>query len=89
MRTSTTWTVRRGDDLGRAIAGVRAARSKTQAEVAELAGIDRTYLVRLENGATVAQIERALRILRRLGATVIIELDEYRNVSGGRGRTGD
>ncbi|MBX3314059.1 MAG: helix-turn-helix transcriptional regulator [Actinobacteria bacterium] len=76
MHTSTTWTVRRGDDLGRAIAGVRAARSMTQAEVAELTGIDRTYLARLENGATVTQLERTLRILRRLGATVTIELDD-------------
>lgn len=41
-----------------------------------MTGIDRTYLTRLENGATVAQIERALRVLRRLGATVSVELDD-------------
>ncbi len=76
MHTSTRWTVRTGDDLGRAVAGVRTARSMTQTEVAEMTGIDRTYLTRLENGATVAQIERALRVLRRLGATVSVELDD-------------
>jgi transcriptional regulator with XRE-family HTH domain len=76
MHTPRTWSIRRGDDLGRAVAGVRAARSMTQAEVAELTQVDRTYLARLENGATVLQLERALRILRRLGATVTVELDD-------------
>lgn len=76
MNTSTRWVLRRGDDLGRALAGVRAARGMTQAEVAEATGVERTYLARLEAGATVVQVERSLRVLRRLGATVTVHLDD-------------
>lgn len=76
MSTSTRWVLRRGGDLGRAIAGVRAARGMTQTEVAGATGIDRTYLARLETGATVVLLDRALRILRRLGASVTIHLDD-------------
>lgn len=76
MNTSTRWIVRRGGDLGRAVAGVRAARGLTQAEVAEVAGVERTYLARLEAGATVVLLDRALRVLRRLGATVTVQLDD-------------
>ncbi len=71
---STRWTIRSPADLGRALAGVRAARGLTQAQVAEQTGIDRSYLVRLEAGMSVLLLERALRILRRLGATVTVEL---------------
>lgn len=48
----------------------------TQTEVAGATGIDRTYLARLETGATVVLLDRALRILRRLGASVTIHLDD-------------
>jgi transcriptional regulator with XRE-family HTH domain len=69
------WTVRAPGDLGRAIAGVRAERGLTQAQLAEAAGVDRTYLARLEAGASALVLERALRLLRRMGATVTVVLD--------------
>lgn len=53
---------------------MRAARGLTQQELARDAGVERTYLARLEAGATVLLLDRALRILRRLGATVTITL---------------
>ena len=68
------WTVRTGADLGRAVAGVRAEKGLTQQRLAEVAGIDRSYLARLEAGASVRYIERALRALRRMGADVIISV---------------
>lgn len=68
------WSVRTPEDLGRAVAGVRAARGLTQEELAGQVGVERTYLARLEAGATVLLLDRALRILRRLGATVTITL---------------
>jgi HTH-type transcriptional regulator / antitoxin HipB len=67
--------VRGPADLGRALAEVRRRRGLTQGEVAELAGIERTYLSRLENGAATVQLERALRALRRLGASVTVTFE--------------
>jgi transcriptional regulator with XRE-family HTH domain len=74
--SSRSWTVRSADDLGRAIAGVRAERGLTQAQLADQTGLDRTYLARLEAGATALVLERALRALRRMGATVTVELED-------------
>ncbi len=70
--------IRRAADLGRALAEVRTRRGLTQQQVAELAGMDRTYLSRLENDSSSVQLERALRALRRMGAnvTVTVETDD-------------
>jgi transcriptional regulator with XRE-family HTH domain len=48
----------------------------TQQGLAEQAGIDRSYLARLEAGADTLLLERALRALRRMGAVVRVELPE-------------
>lgn len=81
MRTNPTgrsrqWIIHSPSDLGRAIAGVRAARGLTQVELAQQAGVDRTYLARLEAGASAMVLERVLRVLRRMGATVTVEIDD-------------
>lgn len=80
MRTndspSPKWTIRSAGDLGRAIAGVRGRRGLTQQRLAEEAGVERSYLARLEAGASTLAIERALRLLRRMGATVTVSIDE-------------
>lgn len=55
---------------------MRSARGLTQEDLAHQVGVERTYLARLEAGATVLLLDRALRILRRLGATVTITLPE-------------
>lgn len=68
------WTVRSPADLGRAIAGARSARGLTQQELAEETAIDRSYLARLETGVAKLALERTLRLLRRLGATVTVTL---------------
>jgi transcriptional regulator with XRE-family HTH domain len=70
-----TWAVHNPADLGRAIAGVRAACGLTQAGLASQIGIDRGYLARLEAGASHLVLERALRALRRMGATVTVNLE--------------
>lgn len=69
-----SWVVRSPADLGRALAGIRAVRQLRQEDLATRAGIDRTYLAKLEAGASSIQLERALRALRRMGATVTITL---------------
>jgi transcriptional regulator with XRE-family HTH domain len=74
--TPRSWVVRSPADLGRAIAGIRAVRQLRQEDLATEIGIDRTYLAKLEAGASSIQLERALRALRRMGATVTITLAE-------------
>jgi transcriptional regulator with XRE-family HTH domain len=69
-----TWSVHNPADLGRAIAGVRAERGLTQAGLAGQIGVDRGYIARLEAGASQLVLERALRALRRMGATVTVTL---------------
>lgn len=65
-------TIRAGADLGVAIAEARRAAGLTQVELAERAGLDRTYLARLEAGLSVLLLDRTLRLLRRLDATVVV-----------------
>jgi len=73
-KTPESWEIRSAADLSRALAGVRAARELTQSELAEQIGVERTYLARLEAGASPLVLERALRALRRMGATVTVTL---------------
>ena len=68
------WSIHTPADVGRAIAGVRAERGLTQADFAKQAGIDRGYLARLEAGSSPLVLERSLRALRRMGATVTVSL---------------
>ena len=67
--------IRSGADIGRSIRAIRAAQGLSQIEAAELAGIDSTYLSKIEQGRTVSLLEHELRILRRLGARVTISFD--------------
>jgi transcriptional regulator with XRE-family HTH domain len=73
---SRSWVVRSPSDLGRAIAGIRTLRGLRQEDLATETGIDRTYLAKLEAGASSIQLERMLRALRRMGATVTVTLAE-------------
>ncbi|MDQ1630278.1 MAG: HTH-type transcriptional regulator / antitoxin HipB [Frankiaceae bacterium] len=66
--------IRRPKDLGLAVAEARRLRRLSQAELADTAGIDRTYLVRLEAGLSTLLVERVLRLLRRLGAELVVVL---------------
>ncbi|MCU1370134.1 MAG: putative transcriptional regulator [Ilumatobacteraceae bacterium] len=67
--------IRSGADIGRSIRAIRSARGLTQIEASELAGIDSTYLSKIEQGRTVSLLEHQLRILRRLGARITISYD--------------
>ena len=69
-----TFDVRSGADLGRAVAEARSAKGLTQKEVGTLVGLDARYLSKIESGRTVSLLEHQLRILRRLGARIIVEL---------------
>ena len=69
-------TVRSPADLGAAIALARKQRGLSQEQLAATAGVERSYLARLESGKSVLLVERALRLLRRLGAEVTVTLPE-------------
>jgi transcriptional regulator with XRE-family HTH domain len=71
---ASTWAVRSPEDLGRALAGVRAARGISQEELAQATGMTRQYLSRLELGTSTLVVERLLRALRRMGAEVTVSV---------------
>ena len=73
-RETRSWSIHNPADIGRAIAGVRAERGLTQTALAKQAEIDRGYLARLEAGASQLVLERSLRALRRMGATITVSL---------------
>ena len=68
------FVVRSGSDLGAAVAEARRRAGLTQQELAERVDLDRTYLARLEAGGSVQLLDRALLLLRRLGAEVTVQL---------------
>jgi transcriptional regulator with XRE-family HTH domain len=73
-----TWTIRSTGDLGRAVADIRRRRGMTQEALATEGGLSRAWLAKLETGHTTPVLEHLLRLLRRLGATVIVTLDDHR-----------
>lgn len=68
--------VRSAKDFGLALSAARRARQLSQAEVAEATAIERTYLARLESGPATIQLERIMRVLRRLGAEVAVTIPD-------------
>ena len=70
----STYQIRSGSDLGRTIAQLRRDRNLSQAELAQLAGSSPAYIAKIESGRTSSILEHELRVLRRLGATITIEI---------------
>lgn len=64
--------------VGSAIKHYRTEAGLTQAQLAELTGISRTYLTRLEGGSENEQLRRILRILRQLGVSVTLDKTDAR-----------
>jgi transcriptional regulator with XRE-family HTH domain len=58
--------------LGQAIRHYRQEAGLTQAELAERAGLNRTYLSALEQGRETEQLKRLLRVLRQLGVRMTL-----------------
>lgn len=69
------WTVRSGEDFGRAIAELRAVEGLRQQDLADALGLRRDWLAKIEAGRTARVLEQMLLALRRLGARVTIEFD--------------
>ena len=62
------------ESFGIAIRHYREQAGLTQQELADLTGIDRTYLLRLERGTLQSeQLRRILRVLKQLGVRVVLQ----------------
>ncbi|HUZ10280.1 MAG TPA: helix-turn-helix domain-containing protein [Acidimicrobiales bacterium] len=61
------------ESLGAAIRHYRKQAGLSQAELAELAGLNRTYLSNLESGKETEQVRRILRVLRQLGVRMTLD----------------
>jgi transcriptional regulator with XRE-family HTH domain len=65
------------DSLGAAIRHYRTEAGLTQAELAERAGLHRTYLSDLERGKETEQVKRILRVLRQLGIRMTLDRADW------------
>ncbi|MGB3737123.1 MAG: helix-turn-helix transcriptional regulator [Ilumatobacter sp.] len=68
--------IRTGNDLGQAIVEARRSLDLSATEVAQRTGLSPQYLSKIESGRTTRVLEHQLRILRRLGARVIVEFPD-------------
>jgi HTH-type transcriptional regulator / antitoxin HipB len=64
---STRFAFFSADDFGRTIAEGRRIAGLTQQELADVVGVDRTYLSRIEQGRPSIQLEHMFRMLQHLG----------------------
>lgn len=70
-----TWPVHRvynAEGLGNAVRALREEAGLTQAGLAELAGIPRLYVVKLENGEVTEQVVRLVALLKILGSRIVV-----------------
>ncbi len=63
--------------LGTAIRHYRKQAGLSQAELAEQAGLHRSYLSALEQGKETEQMRRILRLLRHLGVRMTLEQADW------------
>lgn len=78
METSSApYRIYTPEALGAAIRHYRKEAGISQADLAESAGLNRTYLSNLESGKETEQVRRLLRVLRQLGVRMTIELADW------------
>jgi HTH-type transcriptional regulator/antitoxin HipB len=63
--------------VGPAIRRYREEAGLTQAQLAEMAGLNRTYLSDLEQGRETEQVRRILRVLKLLGVRATLQRAEW------------
>ncbi len=76
--STRSWTIRSAQDFGNVIAQIRRERGMTQEAFAETGGLSRAWLAKLETGRTSRSLEHLLRLLRRLGASVTVTVEDDR-----------
>jgi len=65
------------ESLGAAIRHFRTEAGLSQAQLAESAGLNRTYLSNLESGKETEQVRRILRVLRQLGVRMTLDKADW------------
>jgi len=65
------------DAIGAAIRHFRTEAGLTQAELAERAGLNRTYLSSLESGNETEQLRRILHVFKQLGVRMTLEKADW------------
>jgi transcriptional regulator with XRE-family HTH domain len=60
------------EGFGGAVRHFREEAGLTQAQLAEMIGVPRTYVVELEGGATTEQARRVVALLKAVGARVVV-----------------
>ena len=68
--------IRSSADVGRALATMRRRRGLSQAGVAEMLGVDRSYVTKIEGGHSSPLLDLMLHALVDLGGTLTVEFDE-------------
>jgi HTH-type transcriptional regulator / antitoxin HipB len=63
--------------LGTAIRHYRRQAGLSQAELAERAGLNRTYLSKLEQGGETEQLKRIFRVLKQLGVRMSLDKADW------------
>ena len=72
MPTSEEFWIYNAEGLGQAVRHFREKAGLTQAQLAELTGVSRTYLVELEGGRATEQTRRLVALLKVLGARIVV-----------------
>jgi transcriptional regulator with XRE-family HTH domain len=75
--TSKPFRLYNAASVGPAIRHYREEAGLTQAQLAELAGLNRTYLSELEQGAETEQMRRILRLLKLLGIRATLQKADW------------
>jgi transcriptional regulator with XRE-family HTH domain len=65
------------ESLGAAIRHYRKEAGFSQAQLAEIAGLNRTYLSNLESGKETEQVRRILWVLRQLGVRITLDKADW------------
>jgi len=63
--------------LGDAVRHYRTEAGLTQAQLAEMAGLQRSYLSELEGGKETEQVKRLFRVLRQLGVRMTLDRADW------------
>lgn len=63
--------------LGDAIRHYRTEAGLTQAELASMSGLQRSYLSELESGKETEQVKRLFRVLRQLGVRMTLDKADW------------
>lgn len=77
MPTTPSFRVYNAEALGQAVKFFREHAGLTQAELAERVGIQRSYLAELEAGEMTEQTRRLVKLLKAVGARLIVTEAEW------------